>query len=77
MHAYAQGAYHREEHKAHIHQVAQVFIDQQLKVFEPHHYIEFAFAVLAQAEAIRHLADAQAGPRRKHDVEQNLEADAR
>jgi len=29
------GRHHREEHKAHIHQVAKMFIDQQLKVFEP------------------------------------------
>ena len=77
MNAHAQRAHHAEEHKAHIHQVAEVLVDQQLEVLQADHDVELAFAVLALPKAVRHFADAQARIRREHDVEQNLEADRR
>ena len=66
-----------EEDEARIDQIARQLGEQQAEELQADLDVELALALLALAEDIGLLGDAQIRPRGRDDVEQDLEADRR
>src|SRR2546421_344704 len=66
-----------EDQKPGWHEIANFLVQKQLQVFEPYNDIELARTVLALPKGVRDLPNPYETLRRGHQVEQDLEADAR
>ena len=77
MDRHAGGANDGEGDEAQGHEAAERLVQQQSEEFEQHQRVELAFPVLAGAEAVGQLADAQLPLGRNEKVQQDLEAGRR